>query len=705
MPQNDSHIVEVDTWWCNGKSRSAGNKGNGRKFHSKSNGRKVGQLTQPVMQLKFLSNHRNIIVEWGDLKDDSSSIKPTLVNVKKDVNEQWTLKGRFIMKHDNLSHIKLHQTDDSKLDIFISKKPVFRWGEQTWNAKLNRNNRTTWKMDTPGNRSVSRWPLQFDAVEHCTSVSIIPKQKHRKKLKFLVDKLLKDESRLGTDSSNSVKSRKNKKGTNNSKKASSTSSSKKTTTGNSEKPNPNKEIYANMSPLSLLGVIVDANKKKRKQQDATLHGNDKTVKKKQRKSSSSSLKLTSSSSSSSLLLSPTSSLSPSSSTSSLITSLELHKNSNKSSPLNYDISPRTAAKSNNRNLFMAKKHTKRRNAEPSLSQLGLSKKEYWLLKSKNTREILSNMVEEASQLASKDWAGSGSSEQVGILIDFFKALEEPFQTVIHIGIEKSLAFELCHELLLTIAEAWNRLKNVPIPGGVVNTLLQQRKVAITLNFAKKTKTNKTVDSSSVSNININDYNNNNNIMNNNDSNNKNRVKKTLMPSKETFVNRIMFHASDGHVDFALKEIWGMLLISAANAVDQFGSAEVADELMFKFIKDVIDYIGHPNFDTGEFRNSRLGNLFTQRDKWEYLPTLHTGFSFDSPRGGPLKTIDDANDDVASNGKNHSKNKNKRGAGNNRRHPKTPPHFRLNPGLHNSRLGVQRSDSWDNFLGADDSPYK
>ena len=99
---------------------------------------------------------------------------------------------------------------------------------------------------------------------------------------------------------------------------------------------------------------------------------------------------------------------------------------------------------------MAKKHTKRRNAEPSLSQLGLSKKEYGLLKSKNTREILSNMVEEASQLASKDWAGSGSSEQVGILIDFFKALEEPFQTVIHIGIEKSLAFELCHELLLTI---------------------------------------------------------------------------------------------------------------------------------------------------------------------------------------------------------------------------------------------------------------
>ena len=72
-----------------------------------------------------------------------------------------------------------------------------------------------------------------------------------------------------------------------------------------------------------------------------------------------------------------------------------------------------------------KEHTKRRNAEPSLSQLGLSKKEYGLLKSKNTREILSNMVEEASQLASKDWAGSGSSEQVGILIDFFKALEEP----------------------------------------------------------------------------------------------------------------------------------------------------------------------------------------------------------------------------------------------------------------------------------------
>ena len=74
---------------------------------------------------------------------------------------------------------------------------------------------------------------------------------------------------------------------------------------------------------------------------------------------------------------------------------------------------------------------------------------------------------------------------------------------------------------------------------VLLQLLQQRKVAITLNFAKKTKTNKTADSSSVSNNNNNDNNNNIDIMNNNNSNNKNRVKKTLMPSKETFVNRIM----------------------------------------------------------------------------------------------------------------------------------------------------------------------
>ena len=104
-------------------------------------------------------------------------------------------------------------------------------------------------------------------------------------------------------------------------------------------------------------------------------------------------------------------------------------------------SPRTRTKSNSRSLFMAKKQLKARYAEPSLSQLGLTRKEYESIKSSNIREILSNMVEDALHLASKDWAGSGSSEQVAILIDFFKALEEPFQAVIRIGIEKGVAFK------------------------------------------------------------------------------------------------------------------------------------------------------------------------------------------------------------------------------------------------------------------------
>ena len=71
MPQNDSHIVEVESWWCTPRQANRSSKPlpqkkskkRTNKFHSTSSGRKVGIVSQPPMQLKFLSNHRNIIVE------------------------------------------------------------------------------------------------------------------------------------------------------------------------------------------------------------------------------------------------------------------------------------------------------------------------------------------------------------------------------------------------------------------------------------------------------------------------------------------------------------------------------------------------------------------------------------------------------------------------------------------------------------------
>ena len=120
--------------------------------------------------------------------------------------------------------------------------------------------------------------------------------------------------------------------------------------------------------------------------------------------------------------------------------------------------------------------------ERSIAQLGYTSKDYEPLRLKVLENNLSNIVHDAVLSISKDWAGSGSNEQVGILIDFFEALEAPLQSVVKVGIEGSVAFENCHEVLLIIAEQWNNLKNVPMPGGVTNTLMQQRNLSIALIF-------------------------------------------------------------------------------------------------------------------------------------------------------------------------------------------------------------------------------
>ena len=139
----------------------------------------------------------------------------------------------------------------------------------------------------------------------------------------------------------------------------------------------------------------------------------------------------------------------------------------------------------------------------------------------------------------------------------------------------------------------------------------------------------------------------------------------------------------------------MLLISAANAIPGSGIRKVLDQTIYRMIKDAVDYCEHSSFDSLANRNSRLGMLFLQREKWAHLPTHNSQFSFDSPRGGPLKTVDDLESrraDVAVErlGTKHISS--------------TRINAKSNTTHHNHlRLGVQRS--WDNFLGADDSPYK
>ena len=210
MPHNDSHIVDVETWWCN-PGRQHKRKSITKKFHSKSGTKKSGVQRQPTIQLKFLSNHKSIVIEWGELMDANSEILPTLVGKGEDFNGKWNLKGKVIFKHDGISNVKVHNHKVVKLEVCIKDQPALRWGEQSWNTRTNRNNRTTWDSEASKNTTNARWPEQFKAVQSCKSIFVVPKQKHQKKLVFLVDQLSLDFSylfrrsnskRLNTDTTN-----------------------------------------------------------------------------------------------------------------------------------------------------------------------------------------------------------------------------------------------------------------------------------------------------------------------------------------------------------------------------------------------------------------------------------------------------------------------------------------------------------------------
>ena len=166
MPHNDSHIVDVETWWCN-PGRQHKRKSITKKFHSKSGVKRPGVQRQPTIQLKFLSNHKSIVIEWGELMDANSEILPTLVGKGEDFNGKWNLKGKVILKHDGISNVKVHNHKVVKLEVCIKDQPALRWGEQSWNTRTNRNNRTTWDSEA------SKVPLTLGGLSSLRPYSLV----------------------------------------------------------------------------------------------------------------------------------------------------------------------------------------------------------------------------------------------------------------------------------------------------------------------------------------------------------------------------------------------------------------------------------------------------------------------------------------------------------------------------------------------------
>ena len=72
----------------------------------------------------------------------------------------------------------------------------FTLGEQSWNTRTNRNNRTTWESEASKSTTIARWPEQFKAIQSCKSIFVVPKQKHQEKLVSLVDQLSLDFSNI-----------------------------------------------------------------------------------------------------------------------------------------------------------------------------------------------------------------------------------------------------------------------------------------------------------------------------------------------------------------------------------------------------------------------------------------------------------------------------------------------------------------------------
>ena len=139
MPQNDSHIVELESWHASA-------------FHCglKRVHQRIGN--QPMMQLKFVANNSTLVIEWGEVRTPSVKDPLRLATDEFALGENWTLKGRLVIRHEDIAAATV-RGGSGALFLDLRRQPSLRWGEQTWNSKM--------KMP-PGRRSAatlskSRW--------------------------------------------------------------------------------------------------------------------------------------------------------------------------------------------------------------------------------------------------------------------------------------------------------------------------------------------------------------------------------------------------------------------------------------------------------------------------------------------------------------------------------------------------------------------
>ena len=605
MPQNDSHIVELECWRAGG-------------YNFQCNGGGPHQRTshQPMMQLKFLSANGALAVEWGEVRLPSED-EPLQLAVKDGSEGTWTLKGRLTIRHQDITVVGTRGVDGA-LRLLITKPPSLRWGEQTYNPDMKRNNRTQWQTSEPLNAKESRWPNQYKAItDNCSILSLVPKQKHLKKLEFLALKLIESAPRMEIIKGSAaemliqeiVENEEGEYGVKSGNRRAESPSS--FFPKGSVRSSPKKS-----SPLSTPST-------KRKANRPGLVG-----KKLPR------------------------SMSPR-------TPPETGAAKRmKTGPVNSRMStgsPSSMGKNGGKKMSMSTPAaTKRRHSRPaaasSAAQLGLTVAEYKLLQPEPWIKSLGGILYETKASVSTDWAGTGSAAQAECLVLFFETLARPLQAVIDTGVKRGVAFSCCHELLLTVSKLWSALKAIPMPGGVSNVLASQLGQSGHIKLFLPGSMRE--DSKDVA----------------------------------AYSECITVTGINGHVDFALTETWRLLLVAAAEKVDKLDSPVVMDDMLFKCIKDVVDFC--PRAEQVVFSqlqvlpggSARLMSLFNQRQRWSVLPSCNIECPFDTPMGGSMMTLEPTGNPFTMHSGDYIRC--------------AVPHIR----------DIQRSDSWDSILEADDSQY-
>ena len=633
MPQNDSHIVELESWHASA-------------FHCglKRVHQRIGN--QPMMQLKFVASNSTLVIEWGEVRTPSVKDPLRLATDEFALGENWTLKGRLVIRHEDIA-VATVRGGSGALFLDLRRQPSLRWGEQTWNSKMKRNNRTQWVPTEPQTPAESRWPMQFRALKAGTLLSFLPKSKHMKKLLHLADLLIGSAPRMKVQPGSKVEdtvvaacrqiARFLKKKTDSMDK-------RKPTSPRGGYSSPKKRVKASRLGASSkvpslggapsFGDMVDS-----------IFNSDADY----GAGSASSQQASSSGSGGGLKtpkrLADERTVGRSQSTPGTITSKHGQKSGKKSRGASSNDKPRAK---------------KRQKPAMSHASMGITMREFNLLKPAPVVSDLEEIVREVGHLADKNWDGRASVKQAGFVVAFFKKIEAPIQSVIDVGVVKGKGQQRCHELLLAIAEVWSKLKAVKVAGGVKDLLKNQHGASIQLTVPRGLIQIPGVGPD--------------------------------LPATSAKESHDMFiRARDGHVDRALMEAWRMLLIAAAEATDAFGYAHVSDSAIFQFIKDVVDFFPHLGVKMilqTDGRHGRLLSLFNQRGQWECLPSMNKGSPFSTPDGGSIFTVASAGPSAQA----HLPDKDKYMSQMYLR--QTAPHIR----------NIKRSDSWDSFLGADDSPY-